>query len=111
MALTPEAKVKNWLVKQLEKNFPSCYIYKAPGGRFGVAGTPDLLCCIDGMFVGIEVKAKLGGTATAIQQEKLNNVLEAKGIALVMDGKNEVRLDELIKKINSTIIFGGNDGR
>ena len=88
MSLTPEGKVKTWLDKQLKKRYPNIWFYKAPGGRFGKAGTPDVLCCIDGHFVAIEVKA-IGGTVTLKQSIEQDLIRKAGGMAVTIYGKAE----------------------
>lgn len=44
--------------------------------RFGLKGSPDILCCIDGQMVGIEVKA---GTKQSDAQKDFQEKLEAAG--------------------------------
>jgi hypothetical protein len=99
MAAGPEAKVKNKLRKWIEKEFPGSWVYMAPGGRFGRKGVPDLLCCIEGAFVAIEVKATTGMKATPFQQEELRLIVEANGISILLDGWNEVILHQLKREI------------
>ena len=76
-----------------EKNFENRikkYI-KARGGWYvkywgsGMteAGIPDLLCCIDGRFVGIEVKAQ-NGRPSELQLWTIDKIREAGGIAFVL---------------------------
>ena len=78
----PEGKVKEKLRKWLRKEYPGCWIYMAPGGRFGRKGVPDLVCCIEGVFVAIEVKAKEGMEPTPIQEDELKLISKASGCLL-----------------------------
>ena len=55
MAMTPEAKVKKVVVKQL-KELGAYYFFPATGG-YGKSGVPDIVGCYKGMFFGIECKA------------------------------------------------------
>jgi len=103
MAKGPEAKVKDWLRKELNKEFPNIWIYMAPGGKFGRKGVPDLLCSIDGFFVAIEVKAEEGMEGTPSQKYEIGLLKQSKAIAFVMDGKNVLKLRTLIKLIYSKI--------
>ena len=52
---TPEGKVKRRVVEILKKH-GVWYFFPANNG-FGVAGIPDLIACVKGQFLGIEVKA------------------------------------------------------
>lgn len=54
------------------------------------AGVPDILVCIDGKFVGIEVK-RPGKEATPLQFHHLRRIEEAGGVAFVAHGVDEVR--------------------
>lgn len=99
MAAGPEAKVKAKLRKWLQKEYPGCWTYMAPGGRFGRKGVPDMLCCIEGVFVAIEVKAQIGMDGTTNQLYELELITKANGIAIVFDGWNEVKLDQIKQEI------------
>jgi len=54
------------------------------------AGVPDLLCCIKGRFIGIEVKAP-GGKASPIQLANLTMIEAAGGLAMVAYSAKEVK--------------------
>jgi Holliday junction resolvase len=53
--MTPEAKVKRVITKQL-KEMGAYYFYPATGG-YGRSGVPDIVGCYKGRFFGIECKA------------------------------------------------------
>ena len=54
------------------------------------AGTPDLLCCIGGRFVCIELKAE-GESPTALQYRRMEQVAEAGGVAIWSDDLSSLR--------------------
>lgn len=85
MAKTPEAKVKERVVRQL-KELGAYYFYPVTGG-FGSSGVPDIVGCYRGRFFGIECKAK-GNKPTELQKMNLNKVEGVGGIALVIDESN-----------------------
>jgi Holliday junction resolvase len=60
-------------------------------------GTPDVLACLDGQFIAIEVKreGKLN-TVSPIQQFQLDKIVEAGGIAVAAD--NVEKIIEIIGK-------------
>lgn len=47
------------------------------------AGVPDLLCCVNGYFVGIEVKSEKG-KPSALQIWNIEKIREAGGVAIVL---------------------------
>ena len=102
MAQTLEAKVKQWLRRQLLKKYPDAWIYMAPGGPFGRRGVPDLLCCIKGLFVIIEAKSETG-KLTANQTVEINKLRVANAICAVIHGKDAKRLEQLFKIIDDRL--------
>lgn len=52
-------------------------------------GCPDVLCCLDGRFIGIEVK-RLGGKATEKQLSALDAIRRAGGVAFVATSIEDV---------------------
>lgn len=98
MAETPEAKVKRWLYDRLKKLFPEAYIYKPPGGQFGVAGTPDCFLLWRGVFVAVEVKAE-GNAPTPIQLVRLRHIAAQDGVAAVVVGRDEAKLQAIYREV------------
>ncbi len=94
MAATPEKKVKQRAVAQL-KAMGAYYFYPATGG-FGSSGVPDIVCCLDGRFIGIECKAGKGKT-TALQDKNLAAITAAGGLALVVNEENVDLLTQVLK--------------
>jgi Holliday junction resolvase len=71
----------------LEREFPKSYWVKIAAGPFQTTGLPDLVGCVEGYFIGIEVKLPKRktevGAVTARQQNVLNHIQEAKGLSIV----------------------------
>jgi len=97
MAQTPEGKVKDWIIRQLRKEWPNLWFYKPLGGPYGRKGTPDILLCIEGLFVAIEAKAKEGMRPTEKQSEQLGLIYDARGVRAVIDGKHVRKINVLIR--------------
>ena len=95
MAMTPEKKVKQRVVAQL-KALGAYYFYPATGG-YGSSGVPDVVCCLDGRFIGIECKAGKGKT-TALQDKNLREIEAAGGVALVINEDNVDNLTGIIRE-------------
>ena len=55
-----------------------------------VSGNPDIICCLNGKFVAIEVK-QLGKRPTQLQQLKLARIRECGGTAFVACSVEEVK--------------------
>ena len=53
------------------------------GGQFTKAGVPDILACVNGHFVGIELKTETGRTSK-LQEYNLAKIRQSGGQALVL---------------------------
>jgi len=93
MAKTPEGKVKD-KVKEILATLGAYYVMPQTGG-FGNSGIPDILCCLNGWFVGIECKAN-GGKLTRLQQFHLDEIERQGGIAMVIDEHSLPILKQLL---------------
>jgi len=80
------------------KTVPECFAWKSHGGMYGTAGLPDIIACIGGRFVALEVKTP-SGKLTKIQESTLNRIQRAKGAAYKVTSLQEVR--EIVKNLNS----------
>lgn len=80
-----ETDIKNYLYSE------DIYYFKVHGSKFMPPGIPDIVCCVNGYFVGIEVKApgKLYNQSDA-QKIHQKNIEKANGIYLLTDNLNEV---------------------
>lgn len=86
MAQTPEAKVKA-KIKALLKTYGSYYAQPIMRGM-AHNGTPDILACSGGHFIGIEAKADGSKKPTPLQYLRLREIQSAGGIALVIHKDN-----------------------
>lgn len=93
--MTPEGKVKEWIKKWLDTNMPGHWRVMPRGGPFGKGGCPDFLICWMGVMIAIEAKAE-GGQVSALQFNQLKQIGEAGGVAAVVMGKDETKM-QLIK--------------
>jgi Holliday junction resolvase len=95
--MTPEKKVKTKVVAIL-KEFGAYYFYASTGG-YGASGTPDIICCYKGRFIGIECKAGKGKT-TALQEKNIAQIIAQGGIAIVVNEDNIPDVDKLMIEID-----------
>lgn len=81
-----ENKIKNYL------SSIGAYFEKIHGGSiYQSAGISDILACINGRFVAIEVKKPDGGELSALQKLKLKQIEKSGGIGIVARSVQEVR--------------------
>lgn len=80
---TVENKIKKWLK---DKNY---WFFKVHGSIFQPSGIPDILACINGKFVAIEVKRSKGGIVSPLQKAQIQKIKENGGIAGVANSMEE----------------------
>lgn len=97
MALTPEKKVKNAVIKQLKLLGGSVYYFLPATGGYGRSGVPDIVGCFNGKFWAIECKAGKG-TTTALQDRELNAIRNARGEAWVVNEANVDAVGMMFRK-------------
>jgi len=90
--MTPEAKVKAKIHAAL--NAQGAYAVNYIGGLHANNGTPDILACLNGRFIGIEAKAG-NNKPTDLQIQNLRRIDEAGGHALVINETNLELLNAL----------------
>lgn len=82
-------KIINWI----KQTYPDAYLFKAIGGPYGNRnGTPDIIACIEGSFVAIEVK-RPGGKATPLQLSAIDKIKQAggkAGVAVTVDDAKRI---------------------
>ena len=89
----PEARLKERVIQDL-KQLPDCWVVKVQ--QVVIRGTPDLLCCICGFFVALELKRNARARLDPLQAYQLAKIKNAGGIAHVVHPDNwEEILDEL----------------
>lgn len=80
-----EDKIKEYLFQK------GIYHFKVHGSKFMPAGIPDIICCVEGWFLGIEVK-RPGAKNEQSEQQKVHerNINKSKGTYLLVDSLEEV---------------------
>lgn len=102
-----ETKIKKFLDEQ------GCWCVKFFANAYTKKGIPDLLCCVNGFFLAIEVKAE-NGRASELQKWNIDKIRSCGGKAIILKPsqfesfkelvnvlKNEVRVD-VNYKLNPT---------
>jgi hypothetical protein len=105
MASTPEKKVKDKVKTLLKKH--EVYMFTPVTSGFGTSGVPDIVACIKGKFIGIEVKA---GTnkPTALQEKNLADIAKVGGFAVVVNENGLTDLDRLLEAlVKEEVVLAG----
>ena len=88
MSAKSESGLQRRVQRALRAAFPNAYVRKIHGSAFTPAGMPDLICCIKGLFIGIEVKMP-GEKPTALQANEQDEIWMAGGIAMIVHSPEE----------------------
>lgn len=72
-----ENRIKRYLASK------GIWYVKFFGNAFTRAGVPDLLCCVNGQFLAIEVKAE-NGKLSELQRLEIAKIVEAGGLGIVL---------------------------
>ena len=99
MAMTPEKKVKQTVVKHLKTYGEKVYYFFPATGGYGRSGVPDIVGCYLGKFFAIECKAGKN-IPTKLQELEMDKVRGAGGTAWVV---NEDNVDSIHTALASLI--------
>ena len=80
-----QAAIMTWLRKQ-----PDTFAVKFAAGPYTLTGVPDILVCVAGRFLALEVKWQKGRT-TPIQRIRLDEITAAGGRAHVVRSLSEAQ--------------------
>jgi hypothetical protein len=99
-----EKQVKGWLNNLKQEGQPIKFI-KIWGGGFQKAGIPDLICCINGIYFEVELKAS-NGRPTDLQEHNIKLTNSANGIGMILYPEGFEQFKTIVKgviKCNSHI--------
>lgn len=85
-----ENKIKKYL-----KEHDAYFLKYWAGGQFTKSGVPDILTCVNGYFVGIEVKAQ-NGKPSELQLYNIQQIRKAGGFAYVVYPSGWERLKDIL---------------
>lgn len=106
------------LAKLLEKHFqvkvrrhlkllPNTWFFKA--SERSLAGIPDVILCVNGMFIALELKRSLKSKATPLQLYCLELINKSKGIGIVATPENWDKIYGVLKIISEGGAYDRND--
>lgn len=93
MGTTPEGKIKQKIKALLTRH--KVYYFMPVGWQFGRQGIPDIICCIGGRMVAIEVKAD-GGKVSPAQEMEIARINKCGGLAFVAQGMEGIEKVEAL---------------
>jgi Holliday junction resolvase len=74
------------------------YFFPATHG-YGRSGVPDIVGCVNGMFLAIECKAGKG-KLTALQANEIQSIRHAGGVAVVVNEENWDMVLPLVRELS-----------
>lgn len=84
----PEAKLKTDIRRYLTKE--KIFWSSIQNGFGAKPGDPDLICCVNGMFLALEVKTP-DGRATEIQAQRAKEIIDCWGIHFFVRSLDDVK--------------------
>jgi hypothetical protein len=75
------------------------WFFKHWAGPYSPSGIPDIIACVNGKFVGIEVKAE-DGHPSALQTRNIELIEKSNGIGLIIYPKDFEMLKSLLKAVS-----------
>lgn len=87
-----ENKVKRYLKSK------GIYYFKYFGNAYSTAGILDLTLCVNGRFVGVELKAEKGKTSS-LQDYNIKKIQESGGIAIILRPSGFEDFKKLIEEL------------
>jgi len=83
MGSTPEGRIQANIQKELRKL--GVFVFKVHGSALMPAGLPDLIACVDGAFLGLEVKTpQTIDNVSAKQAHMHDQIRKAGGVCVVV---------------------------
>lgn len=89
MTSKPESRLQLKIQRRLKRTFKKSFWFKVHGGPYQEAGIPDLLGCVRGKFIALEVKMPDGEEPTDLQTQQMIRIRQAKGCATVVTSEQE----------------------
>lgn len=87
-----ENQIKKYLKEQ------DCWYVKFFANSYTKKGIPDLLCCVNGHFVAIEVKAA-NGKPSELQEWNIQKIKDARGIGIILYPKDFNKFKQLVQTL------------
>jgi len=93
-----EKELQNKVAKFL-KSQPRTWFFKVWGGGYQKAGIPDIICCVNGLFIALELKSD-AGKPTALQRINISRINAAGGLGIVLYPSGFETFKKLVEEVN-----------
>lgn len=100
--IAEEKNFENKIKKYLKDN--GVWFVKFFANSYTKKGVPDILACVNGYFLGIEVKASRG-TPSELQKYHVEKINESGGFAIILYPKNYDNFVDLVKCIKCNDLY------
>ncbi len=103
---TPEGRIQARIQKRLGEL--GVFTFKIHGSALMAAGLPDLICCVDGQFIGLEVKTPQTLRNVSLKQSYMHDQIRKAGgkayvVASVEDAEAAIEMIRRRAKKNGRI--------
>ena len=105
--MAQEKTFENKIKKFLDEN--RCWYIKYFANRMTKSGIPDILACVNGYFVAIEVKAQ-NGKPSELQLWNVDKIRDAGGIAMILYPNQFEEFKSMIFDLQESDYDGWHDG-
>lgn len=92
-----EKQFQKKVIKYL-KATPKTWFVKVWGGGFQRSGIPDLICCVNGVFIAVELKGG-DGRVSELQKMNIRQINEAGGIGLILYPKGYEDFKKIVEEV------------
>lgn len=89
--LPKESYYQDKIIKFIQKTYPTAFVWKAAAGAYSRQGIPDVCAVIGGRYYGFEVKRPYIGVLSKIQEQTIDRIRAAGGVAAVVTFQEEVQ--------------------
>mgnify|MGYP000844602931 CR=1 FL=1 len=86
-------------IKDFLKSLPKTWFFKYWAGPYSKSGIPDIIACINGHFVGVEIKAP-NGKPSELQKHNIGLIQESGGLGYILYPKDFKSFKKDIKELS-----------
>ena len=85
-------------IKRFLNTLPNTWHFKHWAGPYSPSGIPDIIACVNGRFVGIEVK-KDSGKVSKLQERNIRLINNANGVGVILYPNDFENFKKMIMKL------------
>lgn len=85
-------------IKRFLNTLPNTWHFKHWAGPYSPSGIPDIIACVNGRFVGIEVK-KDSGKVSKLQERNIRLINNVNGVGVILYPNDFENFKKMIMKL------------